>query len=110
MCFCDETNPARFCGAVECFDPNDPLGLDLDSQAPECPHPTLNIEKRLHRFEETGRQILEVRLRCAECKAPFLFDGLPKVVGTEVDLNQPATTDLTGRVGRFVIKPEGGVG
>lgn len=108
MCFCNPANPAVYCGAAECFDLTDALGLDMDQGSRACSHPSITIEKRAHRFGDTTRQLLEVRVLCSKCKAPFLFDGLPKVVGMEVDLDQAATTDLTGRVGRFVIKPEGG--
>lgn len=106
MCFCDATNPLPYCGAAECVSKDDPFGLSIFDQPLGCPHKTITIEKRMHHFEGTNKRCLEVRLRCADCKAPFLFDGMAQDEGNHVDLEGPST-DLTRRIGRLVIHPEG---
>lgn len=111
MCFCDPNNPSRYCGAPECFDPQDPLGLDAEILVKQCPHTTVTIQHRMHTLPDNPNRVLEIRLICKnpECRSAFFFNNLPQNPGNEIDLSEPATTDITGRIGRFIVRPEGGI-
>ena len=114
MCWCDPSIASQFCGAADCHPPVDAdiLGLlnDVSPQAPDlppgnaCQHLSISVDKKLEHMADTGRSMLHIRVTCADCKTPFMFQGLPQ----GLDL-KGATTDLTGRVGHFAMLAEGAI-
>lgn len=43
----------------------------------DCAHPDFAAEVDVHRLEDTGKFIADVRIKCVECGEPFRFVGLP---------------------------------
>ncbi len=108
MCWCSPDIESQFCGAVDCHPPIDHQIEELLASAGEvqpakkCSHLSISVDKQVKHLADTGRTMLHIRVTCADCKAPFLFQGLP----TGLDL-KGATMDLTGRVGNFSLLAEG---
>lgn len=67
-----------------------------------CKHLNFHADCKVARIEDLGRFVLEVRVRCVDCKKPFQF------VGVEPGFNYNApTVSLDGLEGNFPITPEG---
>lgn len=67
-----------------------------------CRHHAFDANCRVARLEDTGRFMLEVRVRCIDCGTPFQFLGLPN--GLNFD---SATVSLDGLEANLAICPEG---
>ncbi len=105
MCWCTPEIRTPFCGAADCHPPGMPHDLGEFQTAPQadgCKHHRLDVSKSIESLEDTGRWILKLKIRCADCRTPFLFQGLPKGLDLE-----GAATDLTGTVARLALLPEG---
>lgn len=68
----------------------------------ECKHESFDCECAVNRLEDCGRFMLDVRVRCLQCGAPFVFLGLP----LGLDLNS-ASASPDGTEARMGISPKG---
>ncbi len=108
MCWCTPEIKSTFCGAADCQPPEGMPDLEdlMKQEAPKaviaCSHLKITLDRKVQQMVDTGRTMLHLRVTCADCKTPFMFQGLPK--GLNLD---GAATDLTGRVGLFSLLAEG---
>lgn len=47
-----------------------------------CSHADFEANVGVHRLQDTGTFVAEVSVRCAQCKLPFSFTGLPLAIST----------------------------
>lgn len=67
-----------------------------------CAHHNFDADCKVCRLEDSGQFMLEVRVKCLECGAPFQFLGLEP----GLDL-QGARVSLDGLEANLAICPEG---
>ncbi len=60
------------------------------------------VESKVARLEDSGRFMLELRIRCTECNLPFQFKGLP----AGLNLNGAAVS-VDGLEANLAICPQG---
>lgn len=70
-----------------------------------CKHMNFDAQVEVHRIEDIGRFVAEIRIKCTECRSPFQF------VGVAPGFNYDApTVSLDGLNGSFPICPQGKIG
>ena len=67
-----------------------------------CNHMNFDAAVSVHRLEDSGRFISEIKINCKDCGIPMIFQGLK----TGIDLNG-ATVSLSGLEASIAIAPQG---
>ena len=66
-----------------------------------CEHKDFHAHVIVNRLEDTGRFAADVTIKCAECKMPFVFLGLPGGL-----LADGAAVSFDGTEARLAIAPQ----
>lgn len=69
-----------------------------------CQHAAANADMQFVTFHETGQWMAELRVRCATCGLPFLFQGLPTRLSRHA-----ASVSVDGQEARLPLAPAGTV-
>lgn len=68
----------------------------------DCAHEQFGAEVDVHRLEDSGKFIADVRVKCVQCGEPFRFIGL----SAGISFDQP-TVSIDETELRAPIEPEG---
>jgi hypothetical protein len=67
----------------------------------DCTHPAFGAWCAVHRLEDTGRFLAELRVVCIRCREPFRFKGIPAGLAWE-----HPTASIDGLEANLPIEPE----